>query len=328
MCASEKQRDFWLGSLASAGRLNPRVYDEDESLRSLIDVVPFGLSDDDPVRTGPGIRGVVPGIAATDKVILWGGGIYNWFDPATLIRAVDLVRTKVPEVRLYFMGMRHPNPDVPEMRIAVEAVALAAELGLTGRHVFFNDDWVPYADRQNYLLDADIGVSTHFTHVETAYSFRTRVLDYFWAGLPVVCTEGDALSLVVHEREVGLTVPPEDPEALADALHRLLTDDELNASCRRNLTAVRADFSWKRALDPLLAFCRRAVRSPDQRDRRVARPSRAPSMLKAPVSAPPWRWHGLRHDLGVARAMVEQGGLRQLGRQLGVRARRLVRGST
>ena len=27
-------------------------------------------------------------MAADDRVILWGGGIYNWFDPLTLIRAV------------------------------------------------------------------------------------------------------------------------------------------------------------------------------------------------------------------------------------------------
>ncbi len=54
LCASEKQRDFWLGSSRRLGRVNPRVYDDDESLRSLIDVVPFGFPDDAPVRDRPG----------------------------------------------------------------------------------------------------------------------------------------------------------------------------------------------------------------------------------------------------------------------------------
>ena len=43
------------------------------------------------------LKGVVPGIGADDKVILWGGGIYNWFDPLTLLRAVDKLRARLPE---------------------------------------------------------------------------------------------------------------------------------------------------------------------------------------------------------------------------------------
>src|SRR3954447_22753409 len=45
LCASEKQRDFWLGQLSALGRLNPVTYDEDETLRSLISVVPFGVAE-------------------------------------------------------------------------------------------------------------------------------------------------------------------------------------------------------------------------------------------------------------------------------------------
>ena len=65
LCASEKQRDFWLGQLAALGRVNPATYDADPTLRSLIDVVPFGLdgrgADSAPA---PGLRGVVPASAA------------------------------------------------------------------------------------------------------------------------------------------------------------------------------------------------------------------------------------------------------------------------
>jgi GT2 family glycosyltransferase len=127
LCASEKQRDFWLGQLAGQGRINPPVYDEDPSLDSLIAVVPFGVSDEPPVQTAHGIKGVVPGIAETDKVILWGGGVYNWFDPLTLVRAVARLVVRHPEVKLYFMGLKHPNPGVPQMRMAWELRQLSDE---------------------------------------------------------------------------------------------------------------------------------------------------------------------------------------------------------
>jgi hypothetical protein len=49
--------------------------------------------------------------------------------------------------------------------------------------VVFHEQWVPYDERVDWLTDADIGVSLHRHHLETELSFRTRVLDYLWAGL-------------------------------------------------------------------------------------------------------------------------------------------------
>ena len=51
-----------------------------------------------------------------------------------------------------------------------------------------------------------------------------------------------------------------------------------------------------------------------------------PPPLLAPAVAPPWRWHGLRHDVRVALAMLEQGGVVGLVNQVGARMRRLMKG--
>ncbi|MGC5616620.1 glycosyltransferase family 4 protein [Georgenia sp. Z1491] len=263
LCASDKQRDLWIGHLAAAGRVNPDTYDADTSLRSLITVVPFGMDAAAPVQRAHGIKGAVDGIAADDPVILWGGGVYNWFDPLTVIRAVDRVREAVPNVRLYFLGMKHPNPDVPEMAMAVRTRELSDELGLSGRHVFFNEDWVPYERRADYLLDADVGVSAHFDHVETAFSFRTRILDYLWAGLPIVCTDGDHFGALVTAEDLGAAVPAEDVGALADALSGLLTDEARAAEVRAAVGRVAEAQTWEHALAPLVEFCRDPRRSAD-----------------------------------------------------------------
>ena len=78
ICASEKQRDYWTGMLSAMGRINPYSYDADNTLRSLIDVVPFGIPSDPPKRGGSSIAGVIPNIKEGDKILLWGGGIWNW----------------------------------------------------------------------------------------------------------------------------------------------------------------------------------------------------------------------------------------------------------
>jgi glycosyltransferase involved in cell wall biosynthesis len=255
LCASEEQRHLWLGHLGAFGRINTDTYGADPTMRALIDVVPFGLPDQAPRRSRSAIKGVVPGIGPNDKVVLWAGGVYNWFDPLTLIRAVARLSAQRPDLRLYFLGMRHPNPEVPEMRMATAARALADELGLTDRHVFFNEGWVAYDDRQNYLLDADVGVSTHFDHLETAFSFRTRILDYLWAGLPVVATGGDGFGQLIESEGLGRAVAEQDEQDLAAALDAVLYDPEVAAQARENVGRVREQFMWSRALKPLMRFC-------------------------------------------------------------------------
>ncbi len=317
MCASPKQRDFWLGHLSALGRVNPRTYDEDEMLSSLIAVVPFGVSDVPPAHRSPAIKGVVPGIGLDDPVLLWGGGIYNWFDPITLLRAVDLLRQRVPSVRLFFMGLRHPNPDIPEMRMAVAARELAAELGLTGTHVFFNEDWVDYDERQNYLLEADVGVSIHLDHIETALSFRTRVLDYLWASLPVIATKGDALADLIEARGLGITVPPGDVDALADALFRMLDDEGFRKTCSENEAATIPEMQWSQVLRPLLEFCRAPKRAPDLLDPRASGTIR--TELGEAKAENHWR-----HDVRAALEYLQWGGPPLVARKALGRLRRML----
>jgi glycosyltransferase involved in cell wall biosynthesis len=130
VCASERQRDLWLGALGALGRIDLETYGRDHALRSLIDVVPFGLEPEPPRATRPALKGVVPGIGEHDRVLLWAGGIWNWFDPLTLIRAVAKLAERRDDVKLYFLGVRHPNPLIGPMAMGTRAVALADELGM------------------------------------------------------------------------------------------------------------------------------------------------------------------------------------------------------
>jgi len=270
ICASERQRDFWVGTLHSAGRVNPRTLARDADLRTLIDVVPFGLPSE-PIevaaararaariaRGAPAgvLKGVHPSIRATDRVLLWGGSLLDWQDPETLIAAVAQLARVRDDVKLFFLGVRHPNPQVAPMAVVERSRRLAASLGVGGSHVIFND-WVAYEERSLYLLEADLGVSTHHAHLETRYAFRTRMLDYLWARLPIVCTDGDHFGDLVRTRNLGRAVPPGDPSALAEAIAAMLdqTPTPTRARTRQALAAVADEMTWDRVAEPLRAWC-------------------------------------------------------------------------
>ncbi len=320
LCASQKQRDFWLGQLAGQGRVSPAVYDEDANLDNLLAVVPFGIEDAAPVQRRHAIKGAVEGIGPDDKVILWGGGIYNWFDPLTLIRAIDRLKDRHPDVRLYFMGLKHPNPGVPKMQVAWETQQLARELGLTGRHVFFNEGWVPYEERADYLLDADVGVSTHFQHVETAFSFRTRILDYLWASLPIVATDGDTFGTVIREKGLGRVVPAQDVDALETALEEMLYDPAAADAARAAVREVAEEYRWSRVLQPLVEFCRTPRRAADLA---VPRSDAVEKRTKDRRPRP-----SVKEDLALARDYLRAGGVKEVGRRAAGRAKRVLGGGS
>lgn len=256
LCASERQRDLWMGALLAGNRVNPSTFSQGRGMRRLIDLAPFGISTTAPTHSGtPAAKGVLPSIEAGSKLAIWAGGVYNWFDPLSLVRAWPDVMDRVPEARLLFLGMRHPNPTNPEMEMGGRVMRLAEELGLKDQGVVFNTSWVPYDRRQDFLLEADVGVSMHYEHLETRFSFRTRMLDYIWAGLPIIATEGDSFAEWVRCAGAGRVVPYEDPPAIADAVISLLGNERVHAACADRIREEQSNFTWEHTLQPLLEYC-------------------------------------------------------------------------
>lgn len=265
LCASERQRDLWLGAMTGRELLDLRDYDADPSLRGLVAVVPFGMPAQPPAPApAPVMKGVLPGVAPEHRILLWGGGIWDWLDGLTPVRALARLRETRDDVHLVFLGAQRPALAAGEHRTGHDAtVALARELGLLGRGVHVLDGWVPYDERGGWLLEADVGVSAHRDHAETRFAFRTRVLDYLWAGLPVVGTAGDTLIDLAGEGGV----PVGDDAAYAAALARVVDPGPGRDAAAARAAALREEMTWERAAAPLLAFVADpAARRPRHRD--------------------------------------------------------------
>jgi len=270
ICASERQRDWWLGLLEAHGRINLYTFGEDPSLRKLVDVVPFGLPGEPPQATRPVIKGIWPGIGPKDKVLLWGGGLWPWLDPLTAIRAMARVWQRRQDVRLIFPGTRHPNPRMSGIPTHNEAAqTLARELGLLGKAVFFGE-WVPYEDWSNVLLESDLALTLHPDTLEARLAFRSRVMDYIWAGIPVVATRGDVTAELIEKYSLGKLVDYEDEAGVAEAILELLERPrETWADC---FEYARQELTWEKAAKPLIEFCRSPRYAADRMKGEVGNP--------------------------------------------------------
>jgi glycosyltransferase involved in cell wall biosynthesis len=271
ICASERQRDLWIGAMVGAGLLSPQLYDRDPSLRDLLDVVPFGVPDEPPVARGEGPREHLAQLGPDTQIVLWNGGLWNWLDPVGAVEAVAAVHARRPSVRLLFMG-RAPL-EARQATAARSACERARGLGLLDEVVVFNDSWVPYGSRADWLLQADCALSMHVEHLETRFSFRTRILDCLWAGLPVVCTRGDELADMVDRDMLGAGVGPGDVPAAAAAIEEVL--ERGRESFTEPLARAARTLRWSEVVAPLVRWAQASPAVPRSRPRLTARSARA-----------------------------------------------------
>ncbi len=240
LVANEKQKDFLIGQMGILGYAN--------KLDS-ITVLPFGLPAAGPVKNRPVLRGIK--IKDKDFLLVWGGGIWDWFDPFTLLLALAKLQSQRDDIKVYFPGLRPPSPDSRKMTVVESFLSEAKRLGLLERSVFVNTEWTPYEQRADYLLEADAGISLHRDSLETRFAFRTRMLDYLWAGLPIIASKGDSWADSIEKQGLGITVTPRDVDAVMNAITKNANDKSFREDCKKRVQMAAGAFIWSGLVERL-----------------------------------------------------------------------------
>jgi len=274
LCSSEEQRTFYLGFLTALGRVNPERVAADPDLAGLVAPVPFGVPGELPSHR----PWLPPRRPQGERHRLLFGGLYDWYDPWTLLDALERLPPAATPWTLYFIA--NPNPGSTPQRLLGEVEAECRRRGWWAdadagegegdaeggpRRVELLD-WVPGDRRYDLLRDVDLMVAPHRPSLETRLSLRTRFLDAAAAGCPSVTSEGGAMSRLLEHHRAGWVVPPADPGALAAALAEALTDPPAVERRRRGAAELAAAFAWDEVLAPLARWCRDPAADPTRED--------------------------------------------------------------
>ena len=158
------------------------------------------------------VRRVQHSLGLQDEAVILAVGRLSYEKGiADLLRAAAVLsNTKgVPNFRLVLVG------DGPER----EALArLASRLGIEGKLTMagFQRDTKPY-----YSIATLMAVSSH------TEGSPNVVLEAMAAGLPIAATAVGGIPEILEEGLTGLMVPPRNPDAMASAILRILTDPEM-----------------------------------------------------------------------------------------------------
>ena len=172
-----------------------------------------------------------------------------------LVEAAGILAERGVPVEVVIVG--HPAPLEPDVGPALERAI--SELGLAGRVHLVG------AMSQAALFDEYRRASAFCLPCRVADSgdrdgIPNVMVEAMACGVPVVGTEVSGLPELVEAERNGLLVPPDDPEAVAEALLRLYSDSELaRALGRRAEMTVRERFDGDRLARELATLFREAT---------------------------------------------------------------------
>lgn len=263
-CRDRQVQTLLWGSLASLGRVNLDNYLQHKKLRNIIEEAPFGLDKGLPKHKQDVYRGRYEAIGQDDFLLIWNGGVWNWNDGQTLIKAMKKVDKE--NIKLIFQGFKHPDKGQRLSQEAKKTLEAAKGRGLLDKNVFFPDKWIPFAQRGNYLTECDAGVVSSPDIPEANLFLKTRIYDYLWAELPVILNDCEAFAPVIREKGLGLVVKTGDAGDWAKKIMEIRNNKKLKNEIIENIRAYKKELTWDKALKPIEKYLDKPSKLRDKYD--------------------------------------------------------------
>ncbi len=228
-------RDIWMRAFAgyaratyqSAERIvtlfdgNQLLQERDGAVRSRMMVVPNGV---DVKR----FRAIAKDTMPRRPTVALIGRVVPIKDIKTFIRAADILRTLVPDVRVWVVGPQDEDPAYHQ-----SCVEMVAYLGLQATFEFRG-----VFDTEAVLPHIDVLALTSLSEAQPLVMLEAGA-----AGIACVATDVGACREIIHGRageypalaSGGIVTPLVSPRATAQAIAQLLLDEVLRAGCGRVL---------------------------------------------------------------------------------------------
>lgn len=184
-----------------------------------------------------GSKDVTPHAASEEKVIVSAGRLVRWKGFVTVISLIPKLLRHFPGLRLIIAG---DGPERAKLEDDVRHLGLQSNVYFTGN--------VPQEKLFKYIANADVFV------LNTSYEgFSHVLLEVMAVGTPIVTTGIGGNPEIVKDGENGFLVPPDDRDALLEAVEKILLDEDLAKRFFVNGRKTVARFSVTRMLDETVA---------------------------------------------------------------------------
>ena len=184
------------------------------------------------------------GLDPNRRYLVFCGGFHPWSDFETMLAAFARVRSHRPETTLILVG---DGPERAHIEATAERLEVAGDLLITGM--------VERRERvRDYLAAATITLLAYDAdRVDRTSASPIKLTEYLAMGRAVVAVEIPGIRPLVSDSGAGLVVPG-NPEALADAIVELMTDDRADRCGAAGRRLAEDRLSWGRVIERTLGL--------------------------------------------------------------------------
>lgn len=168
-----------------------------------------------------------------DNILLYLGALTPNKGPDLLIKAMPKVIKEITDVKLVVVGTGPMKEELKE---------LSKTLGIYGYEYVRFDGFVGDVFKKAlYYKAADVFVFPTLKDI-----FGIVILESIACGTPIVASNIGGIPDVIKDGETGLLIPPKNPEALANAIIKILQDKTLSSRLSKNGKEEAKKYSWEK----------------------------------------------------------------------------------
>ncbi|GFP31777.1 hypothetical protein HKBW3S42_00084 [Candidatus Hakubella thermalkaliphila] len=255
-CVSTPQLYAVIGELGARGRLNQYT-----NGYNFVHVIFEAIPETPLAYNRAALRGTE--VARDDFVVLWSGGYNTWADVDTLFRALEGAMKTNPKIKFLSTGGEIKGQDEVTYFHFLDLIrnsSCSANFIMKG--------WLPIEEARSYYLEADVGINIDQDIYEVRLGSKMRVMEWLWAGLPILSTRV-CESIQILEREgVCFTFRPGDAAGLQDQIIWMANHREkVRQQGESGREFACHNLSYARTTEPLRAWVNNPYLAPDQGQR-------------------------------------------------------------
>lgn len=164
--------------------------------------------------------------------LIWLRAFHEIYNPLLAARALALLINYCPEAELTMVGPDKKDGSFERVQQLAKGRGLADRIILPG--------CAPRAEVAGWLTSGDV-----FLNTASIDNTPVSVLEAMACGLCVVSTNVGGIPYLLENEVDALLVPPNDPQAMADAIRRLVAEPGLAMRLSRNGRRRVEQFDWR-----------------------------------------------------------------------------------
>jgi len=184
------------------------------------------------------------------KYICFVGHLAAWQGVEFLIYAAPYILEKCPDVRFLVVG---------DGVMKNKLLEIASEIGVTDNFTFTGR--IPYEIVPVYINAADVCVAPFIKDRNSKIGLSAlKTYEYLACGKPIVASDIPGVKDLIDLSGGGISVPSEKPEELANAVVKLISDQEMrNIMGEHGRNYVYENHSWDGVARKILDICHEII---------------------------------------------------------------------